>query len=119
MKYRYYNANPFGNNVEDCTVRAISLVENKPYRQTYHELSEYALNRGLMMSSVESIEKYLDSKYKRVCFKGKTLKDFINEHPYGKYLITMPNHITAVVNGTNYDSFRNDNKEIWCSWEVK
>ena len=37
--YKYYNANALGNYVNDCTIRAISVAENKSWGETYDELS--------------------------------------------------------------------------------
>lgn len=116
--YVYYNANPFKNKVSDCTIRAISLIENKPYATTFRELSEYALERGLMMDSVKNIESYLDDKYLRTCYTGITLQEFVKEHPRGEYLVTMPNHITSVINGVIYDTFDPSNRIIKCVWYI-
>jgi len=33
--FKYYNANPFGRLVNDCTVRAISLATNQSWDKTY------------------------------------------------------------------------------------
>jgi hypothetical protein len=40
--YRYLNMNPRGRNVNDCTVRAISLATNRSWDEVYRELSHYA-----------------------------------------------------------------------------
>ena len=33
--FKYYNANPFGRRINDCTVRAISLATNRTWNETY------------------------------------------------------------------------------------
>lgn len=33
----YYNANPYGRLINDCTVRAISLATNNSWNDTYEE----------------------------------------------------------------------------------
>ena len=38
MKFTQYNANPDGNNVGDCTVRAISTVLGQDWDRTYIEM---------------------------------------------------------------------------------
>lgn len=88
--YRYMNMNPKGNDIEDCTIRAISLAEGISWNEAYKNLSNSARKLGLMMSSVEAIENYLDKRYKRVNTHYKTVGKFINAHPFGTYLITMP-----------------------------
>lgn len=88
--YRYRNMNPEGNNIEDCTIRAISVAEGISWDEAYDKLSDNAREMGLMMSSVEAIEEYLDERYDRIPFYTKTVGEFIKNHPYGTYLITMP-----------------------------
>lgn len=119
MPYRYYNANPLKNNVADCTTRAISLAENNSWDYTYNKLSKLAQRRGKMLDSVDFIEEYLDSKYRRQCHYSKTLDEFIKEHPKGTYLVTMPNHITCVIDGYVYDTFNCLKNIIRCAWQVK
>lgn len=116
--YKYYNANSHNKHVEDCSIRAISLATNKTWDETYKELSNEARKKGLMMDSVKFIEDYLDRRYYRVCHYSHTLKEFIKEHPTGIYIISMPNHLTCVIDGVNYDTFDTTNRTIWCSWII-
>lgn len=88
--YRYYNANEFGHDIEDCTIRAISTAEGISWDKAYRKLSDYARERGLMISSVEAIEEYLDQHYERTCGQGMTVGEFAETHPRGTFLITMP-----------------------------
>ncbi len=96
--YKYMNANPNGNDIEDCAIRAISVAERITWDEAYIELSKSARKMGLMINSVEAIEKYLDKKYKRVPIRVETVGEFIDTHPYGTYLITMNGHITVLKN---------------------
>lgn len=88
--YRYYNANALGNDTADCVVRAISKSEGKSWDETYRELSNIAQSHGLILDDVEFVEDYLDDRYKRVPHYSKTVGEFIEEYPKGRYLITMP-----------------------------
>ena len=58
--YKYMNKNPLNNQVDDCSVRAISVAEGISWDEAYDKLSNSARNLGLMMNSVEAIEEYLD-----------------------------------------------------------
>lgn len=88
--YRYYNANPMLNEVEDCSIRGLSIAEDISWDKAYQILCDYARKRGLMISSVESIESFLNDNYYPVkVYKGETLKDFVERHPDNTYLITM------------------------------
>lgn len=116
--YKYYNANSKGYDVDDCTIRAISVAEGISWDEAYDELSISAKKLGLMMSSVEAVEEYLDNKYKRIPVYAKTVGEFIKKHPRGIYLITMQGHITVLKNGINYDTFDPSKSEIWSAWRV-
>ena len=116
--WKYYNANPHGNNVADCVVRAISKAENKSWDETYEKLSKLAQQEGILLDDVRFVENYLDRKYKRVCHYSKTVGEFFEEYPNGKFLITMPGHITVAVNGVLFDTFDCRNREMWCSWKI-
>lgn len=114
--YRYYNANKNDFDIMDCTVRAISLVEGKSWDETYKKLSDLARHEGLMMDSVEFIEDYLDKRYDRQCHYSKTVGEFIEEYPKGRYLITMQGHITACIDGVCYDTWNCLNRTMRCAW---
>lgn len=88
--FKYFNANVFGYDIEDCTIRAISVAEGISWDKAYRKLSDYARERGLMMSSVESIEEYLDDNYERLCFADMTVGEFAEAYPIGVFLLTLP-----------------------------
>ena len=88
--YRFYNANPHGNNVQDCVVRAISVAEGKSWDETYEKLSDLAQEEGILLDDVRFVENYLDKRYKRQCHYSKTVGEFLQEHSKGIYLLTMP-----------------------------
>lgn len=117
--YRYYNANPNKSNIEDCTIRALSVAENISWDKAYDLLSDSARELGLMQSDVNAIEKYLNKEYTLVPIYERSVGEFINNHPKGTYLITMPGHITVLKNGINYDTFDSSRRVIWNAWRVK
>ena len=121
--YRYLNKNPKARDVEDCTVRSISVAQGKTWDRVYDELSDLAREQGLMFSSTEFIDSYLDERYERVCYKNNkvamTVGEFVETHPTGVFLITMRGHITCVKDGVLYDTWNPSDRLIWCAWEVK
>lgn len=117
--YKFYNANTKGNFVNDCVVRAISVAECKTWDETHKELSDLARKQGILLDDVVFVERYLDSKYDRVCEYSKTVGAFMKEHTYGTYLITMSGHITVLVDGILYDVFDCRDKRMWCAWCVE
>ena len=116
MPYRYLNQNKYKRHINDCTIRAISLATNKSWNDTYKELADAARRKGMMMDSKVFIEEYLDRKFDRTCHYSKTVGEFMKEFPYGTYLISMPNHLTVVINGVNYDTFDTTKRKMWCAW---
>lgn len=121
--YRYYNNNPFGRNVNDCSVRAIALATERSWDDTYKELSNFARREGITFSEVEFINDYLSERYPRYCqdMKNKieTLGDFLNLQLPGRWLVTMSGHITAVIDGVCYDTFDPSDRYVWCIYCVK
>lgn len=118
MNYYYYNANPYDRSISDCVVRALSVLTNRSWYEVFDELSDLAGDVGLMFDRVEFVEDYLDERYSRECHYSKTVGEFAEEHPIGKYAISMDGHITAVINGTIVDTFNPSNKIMRCAWRI-
>lgn len=116
--YKFHNANARGKFVNDCVVRAISVAEGKSWDETYDELSDIAQDEGNLLDDVNFVEGYLDRRYKRVPHYSVTVGEFAEEYPDGIYLVTMPNHITVIVNGTVLDVFDCRYKIMWSAWKV-
>lgn len=117
--YEYFNNNPNKRHIADCTLRAISLLTNKSWGEVYDELSWLSSKDGYMFDNVEFVEDYLDNRFPRECHYSKYVGEFANEHPKGKYAITMNGHITALIDGTIYDTFDCRNRIMRCAWKVK
>lgn len=117
--FKYYNANPYDLNIEDCTARALSTALDIPWSRAYSMLCNSARDMGMMMSSVDAVEKFLDKWFDRVYITEETVSEFIENHPRGRFLITMPGHITTLVDGVNYDTFDPGDRYIWSAWLVK
>lgn len=116
--YKYLNKNPYNRDIEDCVIRCLSLAEGKTWQEMYRELSDLAIEEGRMLNSVEFVEEYLDERYKRQRHTAKTVGEFADEHPYGRYIITMPSHITCCINGVIYDTFNPEKRIMRCAWKV-
>lgn len=115
--YKYYNANPYGNNISDCVVRCLSVLTNRNWEYVYDELSDLAGDVGLLFSNVDFVEDYLDDRYPRECHYAKTVGEFAKENPYGKYAVTMNGHITAIIDGVIIDTFNPSNRIMRCAWK--
>ena len=120
--FRFYNANPRGNHVNDCTVRAISLATGRTWDEVYRELSEFAQRLAVMPDDVVYIDSYLDRNFKKVygCRHNckVTVGEFIQRHPHGIYLITMSGHITCAIDGEIHDTFDPSDRYVWGAYKV-
>ena len=119
----YYNANPLGRRVNDCTVRAISLATNRTWDEAYEELSKYAQEQAIMPDEVTYIDEYLEKKYIKICGCKDNYRisvgDFVEQNPIGTYLITMNGHITCCIDGYIYDTFDPSDRLVWGAYKVK
>lgn len=116
--YKFHNANAKGRHVNDCTIRAISVAENITWDDAYYKLSNLARKKGLMMDSVEFVEEYLDDRYMRTCYHSKSVGEFMDEYDEGTFLVTMPGHITVIIDGILFDTFDCSDRIMRCAWEV-
>lgn len=123
MGFVYHNANPLGREVNDCTIRAISLATNSTWDQTYQKLSEFARAQGIMPDEVQYIDHYLERNFIKLCgCKGKfdlSVGKFVEDHPIGTFLITMNGHITCSIDGVIYDTFDPSERLVWGAYLVK
>ena len=118
MSYRYYNANNRGNFVNDCVIRMTAVIEDIPYSQAYMQLSKLAMEKGMMLDDVRFVRPLLDSKYKRIPFKEKTIGEFAQNHPIGRWIATTKGHIVAIIDGAVVDSWDSRNRNIEYIWKV-
>lgn len=116
--YKFHNANARNRFVNDCVIRAISVAEGKTWDETYDELSDIAQYEGNLFNDADFVENYLDKRYKRVAHYSKYVGEFAEEYPNGIYLVTMPNHITVIIDGVVYDTFDCRNRIMWSAWKV-
>ena len=123
--FHYLNANPKNRITTDCVVRAIAgaiaaqggvqNLENDNLCKTMwtlamKDLSDWACRHGYMPTDTKCYDKYLQChgfiKYKQLRRSDNTkytLKEFIECHRTGIWLVNMPTHLTLVVDGVNYD----------------
>lgn len=121
--FKYYNANPLGRRVSDCTVRALSLATRTSWDDAYEMLSKFAQRRAIMPDDVTYIDEFLETAYEKICgCKNKikiTVGEFVEDHPHGTYLITMSGHITCCIDGCIYDTFDPSDRYVWGAYKVR
>lgn len=118
--YAYYNPNPSGTNVGDCTVRAISKATGKDWETTYAALSAVGFALHDMPSANVVWGEYLRRLgYKRYLVDDHgeryTVRDFCKENPYGVFILAISGHVVCVVDGDYYDSWDSGSEiPIYC-----
>lgn len=112
--YKYYNPNPRGKNVGDCTVRAVSKALNQNWEQAFAGLTA----TGFMLCDMPSSNNVWGEYLRRNGFTRElidryeyTIEDFCTDHKKGLYVLALNNHVVCVQDGDYYDSW-DSGKEI-------
>ena len=104
-----FNDNPCGRTTGDCVIRAISILENKPWRKVYLALCVEGYNECAFGDDNRTWEGYLKSlgyrKFNLPNTPGFTLATFAETNKQGKYLVGTGSHTVAVVNGDIIDAW--------------
>lgn len=112
----YYNPNPKGKHVTDCTIRAICRLENLTWLEAFDKVTDICRENYDMPSSDKMWGKFLSMRgYRRhmipdTCPDCYTVRDFCIDHPVGSYLLKTSGHVIAIVNGDYYDTFDSGDK---------
>lgn len=120
-RYEFLNLNPLNEIEEDCVCRAISLALQEDYYLIQRKLELIGELFECEFLCECCYKKLLDSVYdlKRVeDLKGIKIRDFVDNNPYGTYLIRIENHLTAVIDGTLYDLWDCLDEKIDILWKV-
>lgn len=109
--YRFYNPNPAGQRVGDCTIRAIVKATGKSWDEVYISTAL----QGYIMANMADANVVWGAYLKRIGFRRGivpdtcpdcyTVKDFCADHPQGTYILALSGHVVAVVDGDYYDAW--------------
>lgn len=116
--YRFYNANPKGLFTDDCVLRSISVAEGISWHDCQKKLSYLSNKEAKLLNDVSFVEKYLDDRYHRKCYKNMTVGQFAKTCPKGHFVVTMNGHITAVIDNVIVDTFDCSNRTMKCCWQI-
>lgn len=123
MGYIRYNTNPVSNLVGDCVVRAISILTDETWDDVYWGIAIQGFLIKDMPSSNSVWGEYLTRKgFRRevipnTCPACYSVREFCEEHPYGKYLLATGSHVIAVVDGDYYDTWDSGDEIPIYYWE--
>ena len=111
MAYEYYNPNPVGRNVGDCSVRAISKALGTDWETAYILIMINGFSMGDVISSdavwgsVLRQNGFNRSVIPNSCPDCFTAEDFLEEHPEGTYVFAFGGHVATGVDGVLYDAW--------------
>lgn len=112
MSYSYYQPNPTGKSVGDCTIRAIAKAMEQTWEEAYAGLSLEGFLRGDLPNADSVWGPYLrEHGFTRhllpdTCPDCYTVADFAADHPQGTYILSMPGrHVVTVSDGQWHDSW--------------
>lgn len=122
MAYVYYNPNPIGRSVGDCSVRAVSKALNMGWEAAYIALTM----NGLAMGDMPSSDSVWGATLRQNGFRRKavpdscpdcyTAEDFSEEHPEGVYVLGFGGHVCTVKDGDIYDSWDSSQESPQFYW---
>lgn len=123
MSYAYYNPNPAGRSVGDCTVRAVSKALEQSWEETYAGLALEGFLQGDLPNSDDVWGRYLRAHgFTRRwipddCPDCYTVGRFAEDHPRGVFILSMPGrHVLTVADGTVFDSWDSRNEVPTYFW---
>lgn len=110
--FHYFNPNPRGLHVGDCTVRSICAVSGQSWADVHRLQCDLSRWLGDMPSAdrvwwtflrLLGFEQWgLLDACPDACY---TVADFAADHPTGIYVLGPPEHAVAVIDGAYWDSW--------------
>ena len=106
-----YNPNPVGRyDVGDCAIRAISKALGETWEDSYLRLCV----AGFMMGDLPNSDSVFGAILRQNGFNRKTIpdtcpdcytvRDFVRDHPQGRYVLGTGTHAIGVVDGVYFDT---------------
>ena len=123
--WQYFQNNPAGRNVGDCTVRALSVVLGWDWEKAFCELCSDAYYMADMPSSNGVLGAALRKRgfYRRnlpdTCPDCYTIADFCEDHPEGIYVVGTGIHVVGCIDGSYFDSWDSGGEIPVYYWEKK
>lgn len=123
MGFFYFNPNPEGKKVGDCTVRAIARATGQSWDATYIGLCLQGLKMGDMPSANSVWGAYLRQQgftrnvVPNTCPDCYTVAEFAADHPRGVYVLALSSHVVCIEDGKYFDSWDSGNEIPLFYWE--
>ena len=124
--YNYYNPNPKGRMVGDCSIRAISKALNVDWQMAYALIASKGYDMCDMPSSNSVWGAVLaDHGFARASLPNTcppecySAGDFCADNPKGVYVLGFGTHVATVVEGDLFDSWNSTNEIPQYYWYRK
>lgn len=115
--YQYYNPNPAGRTVGDCSIRALTKALDIDWEQAYAKVTVNGFRMNDMPSSdsvwgsVLRMHGFYRLSIPNTCPDCYTMEDFCEDNPKGTFVLGTGSHVATVKDGVLYDSW-NSSKEV-------
>lgn len=107
----YYNPNPEGHRVDDCSIRALTKALNVDWDTAFALVSAEAFKQKNMPSAnvvwgaVLYRHGFIRQMAGDACPICYTVADFCREYPTGTYVLSCDGHVVTVADGRAFDSW--------------
>lgn len=122
--YKYYNPHPkgTGTQVGDCVKRAIVVTTGMQYMDVQRALNAFKKVTGAKKFNTNYnphhyVEDVLEAE-KISLGVNTTAKEFCQKHPKGRYILDMPGHWSACVDGCIYDTWDCRSEKVNYAYEI-
>lgn len=125
MAYVYYNPNPSGKKVGDCSVRAVAKALSVDWKTAYAMICANGFSMCDMPSSdavwgsVLRQHGFSRSVIPNNCPDCYTAEDFSRDHKNGVYVLGFGGHVATIVSGNLFDSWDSSNETPIYFWYRK
>lgn len=120
MVWKFVNKNYLNEIEKDCVCRAITNVTNRHYKEIEKKLYEIASIFDCDHLCVCCYKFLLDFVFgftRIEEYKGRTIKEFLQDYPYGTFLVRIEGHLTCLRDGYVEDTWDCSDYEIDIVWK--
>lgn len=120
--WKFYNPNPAGRMVGDCSVRAISKALDISWEEAYAQTS----SNGYLMCDMPSSDAVWGAVLRERGFSRHavpnscpacyTIQEFAKDHPEGIYVVATGGHVATIRDGILFDSWDSSMETVAYYW---
>lgn len=120
--WRYYQPNPAGRSVGDCSVRAVSAALDVSWDEAFDMLAHSARemcdmpSADAVIGSVLRLHGFVRSIIPSTCPDCYTIGEFSEDFPRGVYVLGTGQHVATIIDGVILDSWDSSNEIPMFMW---